>query len=155
MKNTIIIAVIVAVVFGAGGFFGGMQYQKSQRPSFGNGNFQFQGNGQGNRNFSRSGGQSGQANQFQRGNGGGRVAGEILSIDNNTMTVKMPDGSSKIVILSDTTQYTQSSQGSQSDLQVGQQVGVFGVTNSDGSVTAQDVQINPAFRLNPSGAPQQ
>lgn len=36
--------------------------------------------------------------------------------------------------------------GSASDITVGQNVVAFGSANSDGSVTAQNIQLNPLFR---------
>jgi hypothetical protein len=129
--------VIIAVLVGAAAFFGGMQYQKMQRPNFA----QF-GNGQ----FARQGGQGGQINRRFGQNGGGAVAGEITSQDDKSITVKMPDGSSKIVILSSTTSINKQATGSKDDLKTGERVAVFGQSNSDGSVTAQSIQLNPAMR---------
>ncbi len=71
MKNNVGVIAIVAVLVGSGlGFFGGMQYQKSQRPNFGNSQFD---------------------TRFR--NKGGGVVGDILSVDKNSITVKLPDGS--------------------------------------------------------------
>jgi hypothetical protein len=67
-------------------------------------------------------------------------------MDDKSITVKLQDGSTKIVILSDTTSFSTSSTGSKSDLKTGDTVAAFGTPNSDGSVTAQNVQINPMFR---------
>jgi len=129
--------VLIAVLVGGGlGFFGGMQYQKNQRPSFSA------------RNGSTP---ASPAGRFGRGGG---VTGDIISIDKNTMTVKLPDGSSKIVVLSSTTTINKAAAGAVSDLSVGTRVAAFGTTNSDGSVTATNVQINPVMRgpNGPSGA---
>ena len=71
--------------------------------------------------------------------------GEVLNVDDKSLTVKMPDGSSKIVILSDTTVISKSDTTAKSDVKVGDKVGVFGTDNSDGSVTAQSVQLNFQF----------
>ena len=118
---------ILVVLVGAGAFFGGMQYQKSQR-SLGRG--QFAG-----------------AGQFGNRNGQGRpVAGEIVSADDKSITVKLMDGSSKIVILSSSTAINREASGSASDLKTGERVLVIGTQNSDGSVTAQNIQLNPIFR---------
>ena len=68
-----------------GGFFGGMMYQKNQTPSFG-----MMGRG----NFAgRFGSQNGQNANFRP------VRGQVLSMDNNSLTVKMSDGSTEIVVL--------------------------------------------------------
>lgn len=136
----IIIIVVVALIVGAGGFFAGMKYQQSKSPT---GRF---GNPQGNRN-----------GQFQQRNQGFRpVNGEILSQDDKSITVKLQDGSSKIVFLTDTTSFSKSAEGSKSDLKTGEKVAVFGTDNSDGSVIAQNVQLNPqlrGFMGSPSASP--
>ncbi len=150
MKNNhIVITIIVALVVGAAAFYGGMQYQKSQR-----GNVTFGTAGQG-RQF---GGQFGSRNGGGAGGAGFRpVVGEIISSDATSMTVKSPDGSSKIVLLSSKTTINKSAAGSVSDLKTGEQVAAFGTQNSDGSLTAQSVQLNPQMRLmqRPTGQPTQ
>jgi hypothetical protein len=90
------------------------------------------------------------------------VSGEIISQDDTSITVKLQDGSSKIVILSGNTNINKSSEGSKSDLKTGERVTAFGTTNSDGSITAQNVSIggNMMFRgglpgQNNPGAPKQ
>lgn len=126
MKNTPLIIGITALVFAGAGFFGGMKYQQSKTPQFNRGQFGNAANG-----------------QARNRAGGGMVNGTILSVDATTMTVKLPDNSSKIVVLSGTTTYAKSTQGELTDLVVGDWVAAFGTTNADGSVTAQSVQINP------------
>jgi hypothetical protein len=138
MKSSKIIVPVVLLLIGLGaGFFGGIQYRNYQisrtRGNFGtNGTFQrFTGtpNGQGN------------GAQFRAG----AVSGSILSMDSNSITVKMADGSSKIVLFSPSTTYSNTVSANQSDLKVGSEVAVFGTPNSDGSVTATNIQINPQF----------
>src|SRR5258706_1533293 len=125
MKNNfIIIAILVLIVGLGGGFFAGVVYQKSQAPAFGNGQFRQRFGQGGNTNFRP-------------------VRGQILSMDSSSLTVKMMDGSSKIVVLSGSTTFFKSSTGSATDIKTGDTVMVIGNQNSDGSVTAQDVQINP------------
>jgi hypothetical protein len=125
MKNTPIIIGIVAILFAAGGFFGGIKYQQTKTPQFTRGQF-------GNTN-----------GQARNRAGSGVVNGTIHSVDATTMTVKLPDNSSKIVILSGTTTFAKSAQGAITDLTVGERVNAFGTTNADGSITAQSIQINP------------
>lgn len=128
-----IFVVLVAIVVGIAGFFGGMKYSQNQRQNLRvNPGQQMQG-GQGRQLF-------GQGRQNGR-----PVTGEIVSTDDNSLTVKMPDGQSKIVILSASTQINKASEGSKSDLSTGKQIAVFGTENSDGSVTAVNIQLNPMF----------
>ena len=136
-----IMTIIVALVVGGAAFFGGMQYQKTQTSGPMQGQFR---------------GPDGQAPaggfQGRGGNGQGMqpVSGEIISQDDTSITVKMQDGSSKIVILSDDTNINKSSEAASSDLKTGETVTAFGTTNSDGSVTAHNISIgaNTMFRMN-------
>lgn len=128
MNKNLIITVLVAVVAAGAGFAGGIKYIQSQRASF-RGQFA---NGQ-------------VRGQFTGRQGFRPVAGEVLSVDDKSLTVKLPDGSSKIVVLSGTTVVSKSDTAAASDIKVGDRVGVFGTDNSDGSVTAQSVQLNFQF----------
>jgi len=138
MKNNItLVAILALLAGGAAGFFGGMQYQKSQRPNYG----QFAGAG----GFGTRGG-SGVNGMRRNGNG---AVGTILNVDANSMTVKLNDGSSKIVLLTGTTSINKAATAAASDLTVGETVSAFGTTNTDGSITATNVQINPMVRPTP------
>ncbi len=128
-----VITVIVALLVGAGAFFGGMKYQESKT----NTNPQQQSQ---NRTGNRQGPNGQTRNAFGR-----PVIGEVISLDDKSLTVKLSDGSSKIVLLPQTLTISKSDVGAKSDLKVGVKVGVFGTDNSDGSVTAQNVQINPMY----------
>jgi cytochrome c biogenesis protein ResB len=131
-NNNTLVMIVVAVVVGALGFYGGMMYQKSQVSS----NAQFAGGGAG-----------GAGGRFRQGGVGGfsganaPVRGQIVSQDANSITVKLQDGSSKIVDISDKTTINKATQGSKADLTSGQTVTVFGSKNSDGSVNAQIVSL--------------
>ncbi len=128
-SKNLLITIIVVIVIGAAGFFGGMQYQQNKNRST-LGAF-----GQRNGMMGQRAGQNGQ--NFRP------VRGSIISSDDKSITVKMQDGSSRIVLFSDKTVFLKSQSGSKSDLKTGDTVNVIGTQNSDGSVTAQDVQINP------------
>ncbi len=129
MNKTILIAVIAVIVVGAGAFFAGMKYQETKRTT----TFRQQLNG-------RTGG-----GQFQ-GNGNRTaglrpVSGDIISADDKSITVKLADGSSKIVIFSATTEINKANKVGKEELKTGEKVAVFGTQNSDGSVTAQNIQL--------------
>jgi hypothetical protein len=150
-KNTmLIVAVLLIIVALGGGFFAGMQYQKSQNPfqnaAAGGGQFA-------NRNFGAGGGQG----LAGRGAGGQRftpVRGQILSLGSNTLTVKQQDGTTKIVVIGTSTTFVNTQKAAISDLKTGDTVMVVGGANSDGSITATDIQINPV-QIRPSGVPGQ
>ena len=144
MKNNILVVGVIVVLFGALAFFGGMKYQESRRGSVAR---QF-GGGQMNRNGLTAGRQ-----------GFRPVAGEIISSDATSVTVKLTDGSTKIVILTDKTTINKAEATTKDDLKTGQSIAVFGSENTDGTVTAQSVQVNPELRMgglrgaSPSAAP--
>lgn len=137
MKN-IIVPILLIVVFSAVGFYGGLKYQQSKSPSF-------------NRDFPGQGGRMGQG-QFSGNRQGARsINGEIINSDQDSITVKLPDGSSKIVLLSEKTVINKASLALKSDLKTGEKVAVFGTENTDGSTLAQNIQLNPLQRerINP------
>lgn len=72
---------------------------------------------------------------------GNMVDGEILSKDDSSLTIKLKDGGSKIIIFSKSTNVLKSSQAKIDDINVGDEVVVSGKTNSDGSVTADSIQL--------------
>lgn len=128
--------ILITIIVAALGFFGGMQYTKMQR---GAGRFGAQGFGQG--------GPGGGGKFFGNGNGGNRpVMGQVSSIDQKTITVKMPDGSSKIIILSSSTAINKQATGTKDDIKTGENILVIGTSNSDGSVTATNIQLHPMMR---------
>jgi len=95
------------------------------------------------------GGQGGQFAQGARGaragagQNGGFVNGELLKKDATSLSVKLRDGSTKLVLVTSSTKAIKTAEGTINDIAVGQQVMVTGSTNSDGSVTAQTVQVRP------------
>ncbi|HEV8591482.1 MAG TPA: hypothetical protein VGQ55_05210 [Pyrinomonadaceae bacterium] len=130
MNPKIIAAVVVVVISIGASFYGGTVYAKGGQLE-GRGNFQGQFQG-------REGGMGGPNGM------GGFTAGEIISEDETSITIKMQDGSTKIVLVGTSAQISKSAAGSIDDLSVGTQVTVTGSANSDGSFTAQSVQIRPA-----------
>ncbi len=129
MNKQFLITIAVALVIGAAGFFAGMKYQQARgRAAFANfgtgGNTRF---GNGNANNARP------------------VRGQILSIGDTSITVKMADGSSKVVVFSDSTNISQATKAAKTDLKTGDEILVLGNNNSDGSVTANSISINPAL----------
>ena len=133
-NTTIILGVVLIILALGGGFYAGMKYQSQKISS----NFA---GGTGNGAIRQRFGAFGQNGQSFR-----PVRGEVLSMDKNTLTVKLSDGSTKVVVLSSATVFLKSSTAFSSDVKTGDMVNVVGSQNSDGSVTAQDIQINPPAR---------
>lgn len=69
-----------------------------------------------------------------------------LASDDKSITVKLQDGSSKIILITDKTVINKAAEATKDDLKGGEKVAVFGEINSDGSVTAQNIQLNPILR---------
>jgi Domain of unknown function (DUF5666) len=137
--------IIITALVAVGSFFGGTEYQKSQQPQMRGLNGQIA---------------PGQRGQFQQriAQGTRPINGEIIAQDDTSITVKMQDGSSKIVLVADSTSINKSDQGTKTDLKTGEKVMAFGKENSDGSLTAENIQLNPAdrmMRLESSPQPQQ
>ncbi len=140
-KNNLVLGVVVVGV-AAVSFFGGIQYQKSQAsemPNFGAGMRNAQ--GRNNSEFGRP-----NNNQGNMGGRNGMIVGEVSSKDANSLTIKMSDGSSRIVILSDNTTYRMASEASSDKVEVGTKVAVMGNQGTDGSTTAENIEINPIAR---------
>ncbi len=138
-KQSIIIAVIGLAVAG-GTFFAGRAYGRSQSVVPGRG--------------------SNNAMMFNRGANGGMggggvprggvlmggaapTAGEIIAHDASSITVKLRDGGSKIVLLSASTTIAKLSPATHQDLISGTQVIIQGPVANDGTLTARSVQIVP------------
>lgn len=132
-KNNLVITLAVALVVGVFGFIGGMQYQKSKTVK----NTQGFGNQRGE--VVRQKG-----NGIQAGNRAGAnrpVSGEIVDMDETSITVKIQDGSTKILTYSDSTVVNKTSEGSIADLSIGDTISVVGQESSQGTITAQTISL--------------
>jgi len=131
-------------VIAGGAFYGGMAYAQTNRTAqanlFQGGSFSQQAGG------GRAGRGAGGAGGFQGrgGIGGMGINGQILSMDDKSLTIQLANGGSQFVFFSPTTPILKFSTGTTADLQKGVNVSATGTTNSDGSVTAQMIQIRPA-----------
>jgi len=152
-KKMWIIVIVVAIVVGGAGFWGGMTYAQNQatsaRTAFAGG--------------AGLAGRTGAAGFAGRGaaGAGGATFGTVISISPTSFTIQLPASTSttattgtKIVLYDSSTQIQQLQTVPASNLAVGQSVTVAGTANSDGSVTATSVQIRPAGTGRPGGAAQ-
>lgn len=147
MKNNLSVIAIVIVVAGAA-FYGGIRFAegKSLQTNM------LQGNGQKSANSLQRQGMFGQDNAtgLSRRNGGNpqggnMINGDIIESDANSITIKLPNGGSQIVFYSATTKISKSVDTTASDLIDGKSVMITGSKNSDGSLTAANIQIRPAM----------
>jgi hypothetical protein len=141
-KNVMGITAVVLIVAG-GAFYGGIKYADGRAPT-----------GYGSRIANLPEGAQMRFQQSERGAAVGAMrggtlmtGGEIIGKDGQSITVKLQDGGSRIVFLSESTPIAKSALGSMADLSIGENVTVTGSTNQDGSITAQSVQIGTAPRM--------
>lgn len=147
--NKHIVTLIIALIVGAGSFYAGTRYSS--------------GSGGGNRgNFANLSPQERQARFGGLGGGGLRpealpggqirgaarenaqfVGGEIIKKDDTSVTIKLMDGGSKIIFFSASTTVGKMSEGTLADLIAGKFVTVSGPQNTDGTVTADSIQLRP------------
>lgn len=126
-KNIIVFLAVLAV--GGGAFFGGIKYQESKSasmPTLGK-NFQAERGGAQTPNGSR--------------NAAGIASGEIIGIDEDSITVKTQTGGSKIVFFSEQTKIGNFTDATADDLSLGKNVMASGTAGGDGSIVAQNIQI--------------
>lgn len=138
------IALVVGLVVVAGGlaFYGGMKYGQNKSLAAA---------AQRQARFGQMGGAN--SNRTGRvGAGGGFVNGEIVSVSDQSLTVKINNDGSKVVFFTSTTPILKSVTGTSQDLKAGEQVMITGATNPDGSISAQNIQIRPASSTFPGGA---
>jgi hypothetical protein len=140
MKKNIILGVIILVI-GAGAFVGGMKYASSTGSLQAN---VFQQNGIGGSQQTNGGFAQMGRNGATGKSLGNMVNGEILSKDDKSITIKLRNGGSQFIFFSPSTQIMKSTTGGSDDLKSGLNISANGTSNSDGSITAQSIQIRPA-----------
>ncbi|HTP56752.1 MAG TPA: hypothetical protein VMJ72_00535 [Candidatus Paceibacterota bacterium] len=139
MKHIIIAVVVTAIVAGGAGYWYGGQHAQSSAAALRAGRFAQAGQGSGGTGA--------------RGGFGGAVNGDVVSVDAQGFTVSIQGGGSKVVIVPASATVMKSTAGALSDVSVGTHVTVIGAVNSDGSVTAQTIQIRPEMPT-PTASPQ-
>ena len=161
MNKLLPITILVAVVVGGIAFYSGTKYSEGNstasiggRAGFSQEDFrnlspeerqqrfqEFGANGSGAFSRDHEGG-SGFRGRFGTGSDGSRpLIGEIISQGDGSLTIKLSDGSTKIVFVNDSTQITKSVDGTVDDLDEGEQIFVSGDENPDGSYTAKTIQL--------------
>ena len=127
MENNLLVIIAVAAIVGAAGFLVGMKYQQTKTPL--------------RADFQRM---RGARPELPGGpsSGAEMIRGEIIDQDEEGITVKLADESTKIVLISEGTKINKATEGTTEDLQSGEAVMIVGRENSDGSVSASQIQLN-------------
>lgn len=129
------ISIVTLLVVAGASFYGGMEYAKGKSP---NNDMRMTGSmpQMGQERGSQQGGMRGAT-----GMGAGATMGEVIAKDDQSITVKLADGGSKIVFYTQTTSVSKNAEASLSDVAIGEQVQVTGSSNADGSVSAQSIRV--------------
>jgi hypothetical protein len=132
MKNNIFLSIVVGVLVFSSGFFAGTTFQKSKKVNFPQSLTSRQGNGVPI--------QSGTSIKNGNSRNGVPMEGNVISIDDNSITVQGNNGSNNIILLSRDTKINITSEGTTDDLKVGLEVMIIGNT-TNGALTAQSISI--------------
>jgi hypothetical protein len=77
------------------------------------------------------------------GGNGSILSGTVASEDSGSITLNTRDGSSHVVLLTPATTVSKSVEGTLTDIATGASVIISGTQNSDGSVSATNIQLRP------------
>ncbi|MDE2173215.1 MAG: hypothetical protein KGJ31_01265 [Patescibacteria group bacterium] len=128
MKKHVVSTAIVALLVGVGVGYAGASALRPATPAQ---------NTSGNFTGIRGGGGA-------RGGAGGFLSGTVAARDSGSITLNTRDGNSHVVLINPATSVLKSVNGSESDILVGSTIIVSGTTNSDGSLSANLIQLRPA-----------
>lgn len=146
MKKIIFVAVLAVLIGGGAGFWFGSRSAMSS----GTGSNSLPSNASNGSGFGRGYGNRSNGS----GQSGNNISGDILKKDDQSITIQLPQGGSKIIFFSDGTRIAKTISGSANDLTTGTMVMVNGSANSDGSISANNIQIRnvtSSFPFAPSG----
>lgn len=146
----IIGGVALLAIAAGGGFEGGIAYQRNQANQIRNQFFQSRGSNASNGGQPASGSSSNPG--FSRFGGG--VTGSIKSIQGNQLELSTATGVTTVNLTANT-QIEKSISGTPADLQPGEQLVVRGQSDSNGNVTADQIQIVGSTAAQGAPAPQE
>jgi hypothetical protein len=138
----IVVGVILALAIAGGSFYGGLAYQRNINDQANRIRDEFlqarglDGSGDNPGGFPGGSGAPGAG----RGGFGGGVAGQVKSIDGNTLILSAGQNETRVT-LSDTTSIEKTAQGVLSDLQPGMWVMVTGQRDAKGNLAAVQITI--------------
>jgi len=133
----IIFPIIIFILVAFGSFYGGMKYGQNGNKSANSPTAKlFQQNGG---QYQRNVGGTGGTNNVRAG--ANFTTGNVIAKDDKSFTLKLQNGGSKIIFFSSATQFMKTATGSIEELKIGDNVMTNGNANSDGSMTAETIQL--------------
>ncbi|KPJ55906.1 hypothetical protein AMJ49_06150 [Parcubacteria bacterium DG_74_2] len=151
MAKKILPIIIAFIIISGGAFYGGMKYTQSKSlQGFGQSDFQELRNLSPEERQQRlqqmgTAGMDLGVGRIGNRKGSGFVAGEVISKDEESITVKLQDGGSRIIFYSDSTEVSKFIDGNAEDIEIGKSVTISGETNEDGSITAKTIQLSSSY----------
>ena len=139
-KKHIVTYIMICLIAAGGSFYAGTKFVSADQTA-GRQNF---GNFTPNRQKLAEGQAGGNLANRLNGSSAGFLSGEIISQDETSLTIKLPDDGSKIIFYGPATHFSQAVTSTAVALAVGENISVVGTVNDDGSVTAQSVEQRPA-----------
>ncbi len=125
--------IIIVLAVASGLFYGGFAYGQSSSSANPTANTtSYSGT-----RTARTGGTGGFA-------GGSATVGTVVSSDSTSITLALKSGS-VVVFYSTSTPIMKTTTGSRSDISAGENITVLGTANSDGSITANSIQLRQAI----------
>ncbi|MDP3772482.1 MAG: hypothetical protein Q8Q94_03895 [bacterium] len=143
MKEKKKLAVMIAVgtlLLSSGSFYAGIRYGQTGNQASRNNGSEYFANGPAGIGTGR-GSPSGRGGT--RNGAAGFTSGEVIAKDTQSITLKIRDGGSKIILYSPSTMIEKPAPGTATDLLTGTQLVIMGDANADGSITAKNIQIRP------------
>ncbi len=136
-KFDLVTLIIVTISMGIAGFFWGLLYQKNKGIKSQMGEMGRQVRGM---TKQRSGFQGKQS-----------VSGEVVSVDENTITVKTSDGGSKVIVYTNDIKVDKTTEGAIADVVTGTNITTFG-SESNGTVVAERISVGVSVPQGREGA---
>jgi len=153
-KKIVPIMIVVVIMTAAAGFYGGLKYNESKNKNSARNMAGFFANSESDNGQPRMqifNGESGGAGagRAMRADGG-FANGKILAKDEQSLTIKLADGGSKIIFYSNSTEVMKTATGTPAELKVGDNImATNGTTNSNGSITAKTIQLRQNMPVQP------
>lgn len=131
-NKNIIISCLFVVAVGVGSFFGGVKYQQKKLTSD---------RRPGEFPEMRQKGEGGMLRPESNPAGEDVIMGEIINLDGELLSISLPNGGSKLMIVSSNTSISKTVAGTLSDLVPGEYITTFGEANAEGVIVPKSIYL--------------